>query len=43
MKNMMENFPKKNLNLYLDYLNIDYNEFFETIDNHRNDEIWLKK
>jgi N-acetyl sugar amidotransferase len=35
--------PEKNLNLYLEYLNINYGKFFEIIDSHRNEEIWLKK
>tara|TARA_B100001093_G_scaffold520481_2_gene616529 strand:+ start:1781 stop:2902 length:1122 start_codon:yes stop_codon:yes gene_type:complete len=35
--------PEKNLDLYLDYLDINYSEFFEIIDSHRNNEIWVKR
>ena len=36
-------FPEKNLDVYLRFLNLSYDKFFSTIDKHRNDEIWIKK
>ena len=35
--------PEKNLDLYLEYLDLSYDEFFKIIDKHRNDEVWVKK
>ena len=35
--------PEKNLDLYLEYLDLSYDEFFRIIDKHRNDEVWIKK
>lgn len=36
-------FPEKKLDIYLKFLNLDYEKFFSIIDKHRNEEIWIKK
>ena len=36
-------FPKKNLNIFLDFLDLDKNSFFDIINQHRNSQIWQKK
>ena len=36
-------FPKENLNLVLEYLDISESSFYEIINKHRNEEVWRKK